>query len=217
VPGEEARGLDGIMEGVRAALAAKHAARERALPLCREVIRLSATGIRATHRDQFDEARRLLDRATELLREIVAALAGHPDVFFGGPVLDTQKEHAEAALTLALVTGEPLPGPAALAVEPSAYLNGLGEAVGELRRYLLDSLRDGDLARCERFLRAMDDIYDVLVTVDYPDAVTGGLRRTTDVARAILERTRGDLTVAVRQGDLERRLAEFTARLPPPS
>jgi translin len=99
-------------------------------------------------------------------------------------------------------------------VENAAYLNGLGEAVGELRRYLLDSLRDGDVARCERYLRAMDDIYDVLVTVDYPDAMTGGLRRTTDVTRGILERTRGDLTMAARQSDLERRLAAFESRLP---
>jgi translin len=214
VADENAPRLDAIIEGVRAALAAKHAAREKALPLSREVIRLSATGIRATHRDEFDEARRLLARATELLREIGVALQGQPDIFYGGPVLDAQKEHAEAALTLALVTAAELPGPDDLAVEPSAYLNGLGEAIGELRRYLLDSLRDGDLARCEGYLRAMDAIYDVLVTIDYPDAVTGGLRRTTDVARGILERTRGDLTIAVRQGDLERRLAELAARLP---
>lgn len=211
----EIPGLDAIMEQARAALAAKHAAREEALPLCREVIRLSATGIRATHRDQFDEARRLLNEATEVLRQIDRALAGHPDVFYGGPVLDAQKEHAEAAITLALVTGAALPGPDDLAVDPAAYLNGLGEAVGELRRYLLDSLRDGDLERCERYLRAMDEIYDALVTIDYPDAVTNGLRRTTDVARGILERTRGDLTVAARQSDLERRLQEFAARLPP--
>lgn len=207
--------LDAIMVGVREVLAAKHAARERALPVCREVIRLSATGIRATHRDEFDMARELLNRATLLLREITAALDGHPDVFYAGFVHDAQKEHAEAALTLALVTGASLPSPDALAVGHAAYLNGMGEAVGELRRYLLDSLRDGDLPRCERYLRAMDDIYDVLVTVDYPDALTGGLRRTTDVTRGILERTRGDLTVAVRQGDLERRLAEFAAQLPP--
>ncbi len=207
--------LDELMAEVRAKLAAKHAAREQALPLCREVIRLSANGIRAVHRDEFEPAQSLLDQATALLRRIGAALADHQDVFYAGFVHDAQKEHAEAALTLALVRGEPLPGPDALSVEYSAYLNGMGEAVGELRRYLLDSLRDGDVERCERYLRAMDDIYDVLVTVDYPDAITGGLRRTTDVARGILERTRGDLTTAARQRDLERRLAAFEARLAP--
>jgi translin len=205
--------LDELMAQVRAKLAAKHAAREQALPLCREVIRLSANGIRAVHRDEFDAAQALLEQATALLRQIGAALAEHQDVFFAGFVHDAQKEHAEAALTLALVRGEPMPGPDALSVEYSAYLNGMGEAVGELRRYLLDSLRDGDVERCERYLRAMDDIYDVLVTVDYPDAITGGLRRTTDVARGILERTRGDLTTAVRQRDLEQRLAAFERQL----
>lgn len=208
-----AREIEAIMEQVRVGLAAKHAAREKALPLCREVIRLSATGIRATHRDEFENAGRLLSRATELLREIRSAVAEHADVLYAGFVHDAEKEHAEAALTLALVHGDPLPGPDDLAIEYAAYLNGLGEAVGELRRYLLDSLREGDVARCERYLRAMDDIYDVLVTVDYPDAITGGLRRTTDSVRGILERTRGDLTMAVRQQDLERRLATFNERL----
>lgn len=211
---ELAARLDAVMESVRTALSAKHAAREQALPLCREVIRLSANGIRAVHRDEFERAQGLLDQATALLRQIREALAEHGDIFYAGFVHDAQKEHAEAALTLALVHGDPIPGPGDLAVENAAYLNGLGEAVGELRRYLLDSLRDGDVARCEGYLRAMDDIYDVLVTVDYPDALTGGLRRTTDVTRGILERTRGDLTMAARQSDLERRLAEFESRLP---
>jgi translin len=214
MPDELASQLDTIMEGVRARFAAKHAAREQALPLCREVIRLSANGIRAVHRDEFGPAQNMLDKATALLRQIRSVLADHGDIFHAGFVHDAQKEHAEAALTLALVHGDRLPGPDDLAVENAAYLNGLGEAVGELRRYLLDSLRDGDVARCERYLRAMDDIYDVLVTVDYPDAMTGGLRRTTDVTRGILERTRGDLTMAARQSDLERRLAAFESRLP---
>jgi translin len=207
--------LDDVMNAVRAVLAAKNAAREQALPRCREVIRLSANGIRATHRDEFERAGELLAQATTLLREIRAALEGHADIFYAGFVHDAQKEHAEAAITLALVRGEPLPAPAALAVEYPAFLNGMGEAVGELRRYLLDSLRDGDVERCERYLKAMDEIYDVLVTVDYPDALTGGLRRTTDVTRGILERTRGDLTIAVRQTDLERKLSALAARLDP--
>ncbi len=205
--------LDTIMDTVRARFAAKHAAREKALPACREVIRLSANGIRAVHRDEFDQATALLQRATSLLRDVRAALADHADIFYAGFVHDAQKEHAEAALTLALVHGDPLPGPEELAVEHPAYLNGMGEAVGELRRYLLDSLRDGDIARCEGYLRSMDDIYDVLVTVDYPDAITGGLRCTTDVTRSILERTRGDLTIAARQQDLARQLASLEERL----
>jgi len=216
-PGHRSRAvaeqLDAVMEGVRAELAAKHAAREQALPLCRELIRYSANAIRAVHRDEFAQAEALRLRATETLERINAALAGHPDVFYAGFVHDAQKEHAEAALTLALVRGAPLPGPDDLGVDPAPYLNGMGEAIGELRRYLLDKLRRGEVERCEPFLQAMDDIYDVLVTVDYPDALTGGLRRTTDVARGILERTRGDLTTAARQRDLEQRMAAFEMRL----
>jgi len=206
--------LDLIMTGVRQSFAAKHAAREQALPRCREVIRLSANGIRATHRDDFVLAGNLLEQATALLHEIRGALVAHADIFHAGFVHDAEKEHAEAAITLALVQGGSLPGPDDLSVEHAAYLNGMGEAVGELRRYVLDKLRDGGLPGSEQYLRAMDDIYNVLVTVDYPDALTGGLRRTTDVARSILERTRGDLTTAVRQNRLERRLAALEARLP---
>lgn len=213
MPDPLAAQLDTVMDGIRSRFLAKNAAREKALPACREVIRLSANGIRAVHRDEFEQATALLGRATALLREVRTALADHADIFYAGFVHDAQKEHAEAALTLALVHGDPLPGPEELAVEHPAYLNGMGEAVGELRRYLLDSLRDGDIARCEGYLRSMDDIYDVLVTVDYPDAITGGLRRTTDVTRGILERTRGDLTIAARQQELARQLASLEARL----
>jgi translin len=119
----------------------------------------------------------------------------------------------EACATQAIIAGRPLPAPEGLGVELPAYLNGLGEAVGELRRHLLDKLRAGDVARCESVLTAMDDVYGVLVTLDYPDAMTGGLRRTTDAVRGILERTRGDFTVSVRQRELEQRLAEFQLRL----
>jgi translin len=151
----------------------------------------------------------LLAGARERLDGVRDALAGHPDIFHAGFVHDAQKEYVEASLTIALVGGEPLPAPEDLHVEYAAYLNGMGEAVGELRRYLLDSLRHGDIDRCERYLASMDDIYAVMVTIDFPDAITGGLRRTTDIARGIIEKTRGDLTVAARQRDLEQRLAAF--------
>jgi translin len=124
-------------------------------------------------------------------------------------IWDAQKELAEGNITLALVTGEPLPEPAEMGVEAAAYLNGLGEAVGELRRYLLDSMRRGDLSRGEELLSAMDDIYSVLVTMDFPDAITNGLRRTTDMVRGVLERTRSDLTLTMGQKELETRLEKL--------
>ena len=205
--------LDPIMERVRADFADKHQARERALPLCREALRHSANAVRATHRQDYDLAQQLIDRARQLLADAKEGLGGHPDIYHAGFVHDSQKEYAEACATLALIAGRPLPSPDGLDVELPAYLNGLGEAVGELRRHLLDRLRAGDVEHCEGVLNAMDDIYSVLVTLDYPDAMTGGLRRTCDAVRGILERTRGDLTLSVRQRELERRLGEFDQRL----
>jgi translin len=201
--------IDTLAERVRERFTAKHRAREVALARCREAIRFSANAIRAIHRHDEATARALLAQAGQNVGEARDALAEHPEILFAGFVHDAQKEYAEASLTIALVQGEPLPLPEALGVEYPAYLNGLGEAVGELRRYLLDSLRGGDMARCERLLGIMDELYGLLVTIDYPDALTGGLRRTTDVTRGILEKTRGDLTLAARQADLERQLAAF--------
>ena len=205
--------LDPIMERVRAVFVDKNQARERALPLCREALRHSANAIRAVHRTGFGEAEELIGRARDLLHEAKEALRGHQDTYHAGFVHDSQKEYAEACITLAVISGRPLPTPGGLDIELPAYLNGLGEAVGELRRHLLDRLRAGDVEHCEGVLAAMDDMYGVLVTMDYPDAMTGGLRRTTDAVRGILERTRGDLTVAVRQRDLERKLGEFEGKL----
>lgn len=211
---ELSHALDEIMNGVREHFASKNAARERALPLCRESIRCSANAIRAVHRDDFETARTLVTQSGERVHSAAGALAEHPDVRYAGFVHDAQKEFAEASITLALVSGAPLPSPSELGIELPAYLNGMGEAVGELRRHLLDTLRGGDVRRCEEWLRAMDEMYGVLVTIDYPDAMTGGLRRTTDAVRGILEKTRGDLTLSVQQRRLEERLAEFGGRLP---
>ena len=207
--------IEALGESANRALAAKNAAREAALSRCREATRLSANAIRAVHRGEFDAAGELTDRAGALLSEAKTALRDHLDILHAGFVHDAAKEYAEARITLALISGQgaSLPTPAALDVELASYLNGLGEAVGELRRYLLDRLRSGDVDRCEECLAVMDEAYGILVTFDYPDAMTGGLRRTTDNVRGILERTRGDLTLAVRQRDLERTLAEFESRL----
>ncbi len=201
-------GLSEIADSVRGHLDAKHRAREQALSLTREVIRLSANAIRATHRKEFGAAGELLAKARRNLDQTADGLAEHQDIFHAGFVHDSQKEFAEASTTLALIAGRPLPTPEDLGVMGPAYLNGIGETVGELRRHLLDSLRQGEIAHCEECLDAMGDIYDVLVTMDYPEAVTSGLRRTADAMRAILERTRGDFTMAYVQRRLEDRLKD---------
>ncbi len=181
----------------RASLDLEHRAREAMIGASRRAIQSSAASIRATHRAEFDTARRLAEEASGHLAGADEAIDGHPALIRHGPLHDAKKELAEAWLTLALVRGEELPSPERIGVEVSAYLNGLAEAASELRREVLDCLRAGDLERAEALMGAMDDVYAVLVTVDYPDAVTGGLRRTTDALRAVLERTRGDLTTTM--------------------
>ncbi|MFM8592788.1 MAG: haloacid dehalogenase, partial [Chloroflexota bacterium] len=171
-------------------------------------IRLAANSVRATHRNDLAEAESLLAEATSRLATLASGLRDAPSVYWAGYVQDAMKEVAEAAITLAIVANRPLPSPADLGVEDAAYLNALAEAASELRRQVLDRLRAGDLPRAEMLLDTMDDIYAALVTVDFPDAITGGLRRTTDQLRAVLERTRGDVTIAVTQGRVERALRE---------
>ncbi len=195
--------LGQIADKIRRSLSRKHSAREAGLPLSREAIRNCANSIRATHRGEFDEARRLLGLAGSLLKQANDALEDHPSVFYAGFIHDAQKEYAEASITLALESGDDLPDPDELGVEYPAYLNGMGEAVGEMRRHLLDTLRKGDVSKCEEILSWMDEIYTVLVTMDYPEGITGGLRRTTDMVRGVTERTRGDLTISYRQSQLE--------------
>ena len=205
--------LDAIVDRIRLSFAAKDAAREKVLPLCRETIRHCSNSIRAEHRQEFDQVEELLQTARNLITEVQETVATHSELSNAGFIRDAQKEFAEGSITLALATGKQSPGPDELGIDYAAYLNGLGEAVGELRRYLLDSMRRGDLSRGEDLLSAMDDIYSMLVTMDFPDAITGGLRRTTDVVRSILEKTRSDLTLVMRQKDLENRLEKLEGNL----
>ena len=204
--------LDVIGEKVRKNFEAKNAARDSALAASRELIRYCSLSIRATHRAEYVDAAHLLARTREIAAQMKATVAAYPDLYFTGYVQDALKELAEAHIVHALITDAALPDPDALGVDYAAYLNGLGEAAGELRRYTLDIIRHGNSARCEKILGAMEDIYSLLVTMDFPDALTGGLRRTTDMVRGVLERTRGDLTVAVRQEKLEQTLREFDGK-----
>jgi len=207
--------LDAIGREVRADLDAKNAAREKALPLCRKAVRFSANAIRAVHRSDQAETARLLAEARRCLDEAYAAMAGHGDVLHAGFFHDAAKEYAEARFTDALVRGLPLPAAGEVGVEAPAYLNGMGEAVGEMRRHLLDLMRKGNLDRSEELLGTMDAIYALLMSMDYPEAVTGGLRRTADAIRAIVERTRGDLTTTLIQAKLQAALEAARAGLAP--
>lgn len=204
-------GLGAIGDAILARLDATNAARERALAESRQIIRLAANCIRAVHRGEFVAGGDLAGQAREQVLALTDILRDYPALYWSGYVQDAHKEYAEARIVHGLLSGAGLPAPDELGVADAVYLNGLGEAAGELRRYALDRLRAGESARAEWALGAMDDIYGLLVTVDFPDAVTGGLRRTTDMVRGVLERTRGDVTVTLRQQVLEEALARATA------
>ncbi|NWJ96618.1 MAG: haloacid dehalogenase [Chloroflexi bacterium] len=204
--------MESLVEVIAARIEQKNAAREKALTESRQVIRLAANSIRATHRREFEMAQTLLEQGRTRLVTLKEDLKIYPDIYWAGYVQDAQKEYTEARLTYGLIRAEPLPSPESLAVEDAPYLNGLGEAASELRRYILDLIRHGaaEMVRCEELLGKMEEVYSQLITIDYPDALTGGLRRTTDLVRGVLERTRGDLTVTIRQYELEVALKRTT-------
>ena len=204
--------LNDIAEEALEALASRHKTREMALELSRRLIRHSANTIRAVHRGEFEKAKEMLDEGRVVVEQFGADLADERGIYEAGYVQDALKEYAEASITYALLADQPLPSPGELRIDYPAYLNGLAEAMGEMRRATLDLMRRGDLEKGEALLKIMDEVYGILVTVDYPDAITRGLRRTTDMVRGVLERTRGDLTMAVRQQRLETTLKEFEDR-----
>jgi translin len=190
-----------------------HAAREQAISASRALIRQCANSIRAAHRGAFADAEALLGDAQVIVQQLQANILATPAIYLAGYTQDALKEYVEAHLVLAFLAEREPPAPADLGVEPAAYLNGLAEAASELRRAILDGLRRGEVTRGETLLHTMDDVYSGLVTVDFPDAVTGGLRRTTDALRAVLERTRGDMTAALRQEQLTAAMRELEQRL----
>jgi translin len=205
--------LEETAERVHTAFQTRTAARDRALTQARSLTRHCANAIRAIHREETPLVTQNLLEAGKLAQELRSELDEYPDLYFAGYTQDALKEFAEANLVNALVNNKPLPGPEDLGLEPSTYLQGLAEAVGELRRRCLDVLLKGYSTEAVRLLHEMDEIYAILVTMDYPDAITGGLRRLTDVARSIIERTRGDLTISLRQERLEVTLRDLEARL----
>ena len=213
VPLAQTINLEPIIERISADLAQKDQVRTRTLERSRAVIRSCANSIRATHRQEYESAHKLLEEAATEAEAMCADARVYPDVYYAGYLQDSLKELAEAAITLALITQEPLPEPDAMGIDYPAYLNGLGEAMGELRRFALDSMRRDQIAEAERLLEIMDEVYSFLVTIDFPDAMTGGLRRTTDMVRGVIERTRSDLTTAVRAEKLQASLRAFEERL----
>lgn len=188
-------------------------ARDQALVQTRVLTRLAANTIRAIHRDEREQAHEMLQQARGIVDALKRDLKEYPDLFFAGYTQDAIKEYAEASLTCAMIEDQPLPLPEELGIEYNTYLNGLAETTGELRRKCMDILRQGYSADAERLLSYMDEIYALLVTMDYPDAITSGLRRHTDLTRGIVERTRADLTLSLREQHLQEALKEVSEKL----
>lgn len=205
--------LDDICNQIRTVFNQKTALRDDALSKARELTRHSSLAIRAIHREDEPEANHELKAGKALAEELKSSLSIHSDLYFAGYTQDALKEYVEAQLTVAIIRGYELPTPEDLGAEPAAYLNGMTETLGELRRRCLDLLRPGYSNEVERLLASMDDIFTQLVTMDYPDAITDGLRRRTDLARGIIERTRADITVSFRQSELESALSRLSKQL----
>ncbi|GER77931.1 MAG: haloacid dehalogenase [Anaerolineaceae bacterium] len=205
--------LESIAEQIRRDFDARTAARDRALATARGLTRVCSLAIRAAHRLETDGMADLLAEARSLAGRLRADLREHPDLYYAGYTQDALKEFVEASATCALIQNQPLPTPEELQVTGATYLNGLAETVGELRRRALDILRHGYSPEAERLLLAMDDIYVALVSMDYPDAITSGLRRQTDLARGIIEKTRGDITFSLRGEHLEQAIGRLIGQL----
>lgn len=205
--------LESIVDKIRQDFDIRNASRDLALAQARQLIRACSLAIRAVHRDDKDEMDTQLAEAHKLAGKLTVDLQDHPELFHAGYTQDALKEYVEANVTCALIQNQALQTPEELGVVNSTYLKGLSEVVGELRRRILDILRHGYSEEAERLLTYMDDIYSVLVTIDYPDAITYGLRRQTDIARSIIEKTRGDITFSLRGEHLERAIERLSEQL----
>ncbi len=205
--------LEEIAEQIHLAFQARTIARDQALSQARTLTRHCANAIRAVHRDESDVAQEHLKNASKIAQSLRTGLEDFPDLYYAGYTQDALKEFAEASIVYSLVNNRELPSPQELDLENMTYLNGLAETVGEFRRKCLDILRQGYSEEAEKLLQHMDDIYTVLITMDYPNAITGGIRRQTDIARSITERTRGDLTLSLRQEHLEQSMRRLENRL----
>jgi translin len=210
---ESSQSLSGIVEDIRTQLTGINGLRDATLNRSRALIRACAESIRAIHRHEWDEATAMLAAARSAANEMVDALIDHPMLYHAGYTQDALKELVEAHLLFAVVRGGPMPQPAALRVTGATYLRGASEAATEMRRFVLDLMRQGEIAQAEPYLDFMDEVYSLLITVDFPDSITDGLRRHTDVLRTVLERTRGDLTISFRQEQMRLALRSLEARL----
>ena len=195
--------IKNIIEHIREELEEKDKAREQGITLSREVVRNCRVAMQHVHKMELERAHFMILTARENMEKMNSVLKDQPDLYYGGFVEHAQQEFTECSVIYALVSGKGIPEPEELKVEPVAYLNGLGDVGGEIKRHILDLIRNGMLDKGERYLNIMEELYTGLMLFDYPDAMTHGLRAKTDRLRLLLEIARGELTAAVRQQKLE--------------
>lgn len=205
--------IDNICDGIRARFDAMDGAREKSLAISRKITRNSGDAIKAIHREEWDQSRQLIGETRELVLQVNAILKDFPDIYYSGYVGNAQTEYAEVSILNAVLHDEAIPSPDQLEVDYAAYLNGVGDTIGELRRHILDQIRTGHPEGSEKYLHLMDELYVSLMSFDYPDAITHGLRKKTDVARSLIERTRGDLTNALQIHELQMAMSRFEQKL----
>lgn len=205
--------IDEHADAAREQIEQIHQHREAAYTTSRKVVQSASATIKRVHRGEWEEAKAALAETRKLYDQMMAAVQASPEVGLGGFVADAGREYVEAALVMALIRDAELPGFEELGVRPTEWLNGIGDSVGELRRYVLDLIRQSRVDDAEKYLAAMDEMYQTIMSFDYPNSVTSGLRGRSDAARGLVERTRGDLTNALRQARLEEQMAELTEKL----
>ncbi|WP_457619607.1 hypothetical protein [Methanopyrus sp.] len=194
------------IEDIRGELDALDEARDEAQVVLRDLHKLSSEAVYEVHRGNLEEARRRLDEAAELVSKLHDLLGDFPELLRTGFAENHLQEYAEAEILYSIVKDLRAPSPEEINVSPRAYLLGLLDAVGELRRIVVDALREGDLDRAEEFLGIMEEIYSLTMTFDYPRSVVPNLKRKQDVARSLLEKTRSEVTIAGKTEELKRAL-----------
>lgn len=207
------QGIEEICDGIRARFDAMDEAREKSLALSRKIIRNSGDAIKAIHREEWGQSRKLIAETRDLVLQVNDLLRDFPDLYYSGYVGNAQTEYTEVSILNAILNGESIPSPDLLSVDYAAYLSGVGDTVGELRRHILDLIRKGRPEEGEKYLELMDELYTQMMSFDYPDAITHGLRKKSDVARSLIERTRGEITNALQIKDLKEAMRGFEQKI----
>jgi translin len=195
--------LKDILEKIQEELNRREKVREEVNMKMRKAARLSKQAIQVTHQERFDDAKAMLEEAKRFFADIQDTTKNYPALFYSGVVGAAFEEHAEAHVLLTLIQENRFVHPEEIGVPGTPYMLALGDVVGELRRRALDLIRKGEVEEAGKSLESMEYIYSELTALDDAYIIINGLRRKGDVARRLIEITRGDITSEVRRNALE--------------